>query len=80
MDIFLNSTFKVVKSVGTSLNLFWCAALQVTIQCTEISSIRKEKTALVIPNAVQVCTEFEKVCNLMSYYFIPCLFGQLSPV
>lgn len=32
----------------------------VTIQCTEISSIRKEKTALVIPNAVQVCTESEK--------------------
>ncbi|XP_020623293.1 GRAM domain-containing protein 1B-like isoform X2 [Orbicella faveolata] len=32
----------------------------VTIQCTEISSIRKEKTALVIPNAVQVCTETEK--------------------
>ncbi|KAJ7391104.1 Protein Aster-B [Desmophyllum pertusum] len=32
----------------------------VTIQCKEISSIRKEKTALVIPNAVQVCTESEK--------------------
>ncbi|KAL9964996.1 hypothetical protein ACROYT_G028719 [Oculina patagonica] len=32
----------------------------VTIQCTEITSIRKEKTALVIPNAVQVCTESEK--------------------
>ena len=39
-----------------------------TIQCTEISSIRKEKTALVIPNAVQVCTELEKVCTLMSCY------------
>ncbi|CAH3152799.1 unnamed protein product, partial [Porites evermanni] len=33
---------------------------QVTIKCTDVNSIRKEKTALVIPNAVQVCTETEK--------------------
>lgn len=32
----------------------------VTIRCSEVNSIRKEKTALVIPNAVQVCTETEK--------------------
>ena len=35
--------------------------LQVTIKCTDVNGIRKEKTALVIPNAVQVCTETEKV-------------------
>ncbi|XP_068685405.1 protein Aster-B-like [Montipora foliosa] len=32
----------------------------VTIPCAEISSITKEKTALVIPNAILVCTESEK--------------------
>ncbi|XP_058941918.2 protein Aster-B isoform X4 [Pocillopora verrucosa] len=32
----------------------------VTIQCKDITSIKKEKTALVIPNAVQVFTESEK--------------------
>lgn len=32
----------------------------VTIKCTDVNGIRKEKTALVIPNAVQVCTETEK--------------------
>ncbi|PFX16245.1 GRAM domain-containing protein 1B [Stylophora pistillata] len=32
----------------------------VTIQCKDITSIKKEKTALVIPNAIQVCTESEK--------------------
>ncbi|XP_031567029.1 protein Aster-B-like isoform X2 [Actinia tenebrosa] len=32
----------------------------VTIKCTDITSIRKEKTALVIPNAVQINTESEK--------------------
>ncbi|XP_020908813.1 protein Aster-B isoform X2 [Exaiptasia diaphana] len=32
----------------------------VTINCSDISSIRKEKTALVIPNAVQINTESEK--------------------
>ncbi|EDO26770.1 predicted protein [Nematostella vectensis] len=33
---------------------------QVTINCSEVISIRKEKTALVIPNAIQISTEGEK--------------------
>ncbi|XP_048589080.1 protein Aster-B isoform X2 [Nematostella vectensis] len=32
----------------------------VTINCSEVISIRKEKTALVIPNAIQISTEGEK--------------------
>lgn len=43
-----------------------------TIQCTEITSIRKEKTALVIPNAIQVCTESEKVCYEVAFVCSEC--------
>ena len=31
--------------------------LQVQLRWKEVSSVTKEKTALVIPNAIQVCTE-----------------------
>ena len=41
--------------------------MKVTIQCKDITSIKKEKTALVIPNAVQVFTESEKV-HIVSLY------------
>lgn len=34
---------------------------QITIQLKDIKCIKKEKTAKVIPNAIQVCTDTEKV-------------------
>lgn len=35
--------------------------LQVTIDCKKIQSITREKTAYVVPNAILICTEEEKV-------------------
>ncbi|XP_020621323.1 GRAM domain-containing protein 3-like isoform X1 [Orbicella faveolata] len=34
---------------------------QVTIDCTKIQSITREKTAYVVPNAILICTDEEKV-------------------
>lgn len=36
---------------------------QVTIDCTKVVSITREKTAYVVPNAILICTEDEKVMN-----------------
>lgn len=35
--------------------------LQLTVRLKDICSMTKEKTARLIPNAIQVCTESEKV-------------------
>jgi len=40
----------------------------VTIDCTKIQSITREKTAYVVPNAILICTDEEKVrkCHMCS--------------
>jgi len=39
----------------------------VTIDCTKIQSITREKTAYVVPNAILICTDEEKV-SITKYY------------
>lgn len=34
---------------------------QISIQLKEVTCLKKEKTAKLIPNAIQICTESEKV-------------------
>ena len=41
--------------------LTYSIQLQVTIDCKKIQSITREKTAYVVPNAILICTEEEKV-------------------
>lgn len=36
-------------------------APQISIQLKEVTCLKKEKTAKLIPNAIQICTENEKV-------------------
>lgn len=38
----------------------YCCLFQLTIPCKEICAITKEKTARVIPNAIQIATEKDK--------------------
>ena len=37
-----------------------------TIDCTKIQSITREKTAYVVPNAILICTGDEKVNNIIN--------------
>lgn len=41
-------------------SFFYISFIQLTIRCDNIKAITKEKTARVIPNAVQILTENEK--------------------
>jgi len=38
-----------------------CVLVQLTVRLKDICSMTKEKTARLIPNAIQVCTDAEKV-------------------
>lgn len=38
-----------------------CAVFKISIQLKEVTCLKKEKTAKLIPNAIQICTESEKV-------------------
>lgn len=38
-----------------------CLCIQITIQLKDITSMTKEKTAKLIPNAIQISTDNEKV-------------------
>ena len=40
--------------------LFCCLRFQVQLRWKDVAALTKEKTALVIPNAIQICTESEK--------------------
>ena len=41
-----------------------------TIDCTKIQSITREKTAYVVPNAILICTDEEKVSSLQVVFVI----------
>lgn len=40
-----------------------CAVFKISIQLKEVTCLKKEKTAKLIPNAIQICTESEKVSD-----------------
>lgn len=54
------SSLHEICFIVLGLNLFAISRVKVTIPCKEIKSITKEKTAKVIPNAVQVNTVSDK--------------------
>ena len=45
----------------SSPDLSVCLCLQLTVRLKDICSMTKEKTARLIPNAIQLCTDNEKV-------------------
>ena len=53
--------FNIFKSCMYIFLLINFCLLQVTIDCTKIQSITREKTAYVVPNAILICTDEEKV-------------------
>ena len=38
-------------------------SFKISIQLKEVTCLKKEKTAKLIPNAIQICTESEKVSD-----------------
>ena len=59
--IFWNKILMWMCRLFNVICLAYSFQLQVTIDCKKIQSITREKTAYVVPNAILICTEEEKV-------------------
>lgn len=55
----------VCVCVSNGVHLFVC--LKLTVRLKDICSMTKEKTARLIPNAIQVCTDTEKVRDTQDF-------------